>query len=64
MERDKTEKSLHIFEKQNIERDKLIAQMKQQFYDFEQQKLEFIESEEELAKLYHMGIVDDNGEYL
>ena len=38
--------------------------MRRQLYDFEQQKLEFIESEEKLAKLYHLGIVDNNGEYL
>ena len=38
--------------------------MRQQLKIFEQQKVEFIESEERLAKLYHMSIIDSNGEYL
>ena len=38
--------------------------MEQQLKDYELQKLDFIDSEEKLAKLYHMGIIDSNGEYL
>ena len=38
--------------------------MSQQLKIFEQQRVEFIESEERLAKLNHIGIIDSNGEYL
>ena len=38
--------------------------MKQQLRDFEEQKFEFIESEEKLCKLYHQGIIDSNEEFL
>ena len=38
--------------------------MRQQLKISEQQKVVFIESEERFAKLYHMGIIDLNGEYL
>ena len=38
--------------------------MRQQLKIFEQQRNEIIESEERLAKLYHMGIIDSNGKYL
>ena len=37
--------------------------MEQQLKDYEFQKLDFIDSEEKLAKLYHMGIIDSNGEF-
>ena len=38
--------------------------MRQQIKISEQQKVVLIESEERFAKLYHMGIIDFNGEYL
>ena len=64
MEHDEKEKTLVTLEKQNQQKDKIISEMKQQLRDFEEQKLEFIESEEKLCKLYHHGIIDSNREFL
>ena len=64
MERDDKEKSLVTLQKLNEQKDKAISKMEQQLKDYELQKLDLIDSEEKLAKLYHMGIIDSNGEYL
>ena len=64
MERDEKEKALTDLEKQNLQKDKIIDEMKQQLKDFEEQKLDYIDSTEKLSKLYHQGIIDSNGEYI
>ena len=51
-------------EKQISIKDREIQKMKNQIQEFEDQKLDFIHSQDKLDKLYQLGIIDSAGDYI
>ena len=64
MERDAQEKNLLAVEKEAKEKDKIIDDLSKQIRKFEEEKLDYHESQDKLAKLYTLGRIDSNGDPL
>ena len=61
MERDAQEKNLLAVEKEAKEKDKIIDDLSKQIRKFEEEKLNYHESQDKLEILYTFGIIDSNG---
>ena len=64
MEEDKAEIIVEEFRKSNIEKEKVISGLQEKLANFEKLKAEYLKDEERLEKLYAMGIIDHEGEYI
>ena len=47
-----------------LEKDKAIEQLKEQIEKFESLKMKYLDNEDKLHKLYEMGVIDNDGEYI
>ena len=62
IESDATEINFQKMKEKVKEKDKVIDELKDKIKQFEMMKLDYIESEEKLAKLYTHGIIDSLGD--
>ena len=51
-------------ESAEIEKDKAIDKSKEQIAKFESLKMKYLENEDKLHKLFNMGVIDSQGEYI
>ena len=63
-EKDKAEAIAEEFRKLNIKKEKVISGLQEKLTNFEKLKVEDLKDEERLEKLYEMGLIDNEGEYI
>ena len=64
MEEDKLDDKLEIIQKISNQKDKTISDLRSRIYEFEDQIQALLEDQDKLTRLYEMGIIDGNGEYI
>ena len=62
--RDHDMQTRNRLEKDNKLKERIIEELKEEVKEFEQQKFQFLKSEEKLAKLYTVGLIDSNGDVI
>ena len=64
MERDDKCNLVHSLENQLDRKDKVIKKMEDQIKEFEAEKIIYFETQEKLDKLYHLGVIDNAGDFI
>ena len=64
MERDEYDKNYNELEKDSKKKDKTIRDLIEKVVQFEEVKLKWDESQEKLGKLYELGVIDSQGDYI
>ena len=62
IESDANEKNFENSKEEAKKREQIIIELEEKIQQFEEMKLNYIESEEKLAKLYALGVIDNFGE--
>ena len=61
IEEDKVDENIISLKKMNIQKDQTIEELKGMISKFEHERLELMEDQDKLAKLYQMGVIDSKG---
>ena len=64
VEEENKERLIEGFESAQLEKDKAIEKLKEQITNFEKLKMKYLENEDKLQKLFDMGVIDNEGEYI
>ena len=64
VEEENKERLIEGFESAQLEKDKAIEKLKEQIAIFEKLKMKYLENEDKLQKLFDMGVIDNEGEYI
>ena len=64
VEEENKERFIEGFESAQLEKDKAIEKLKEQITNFEKLKMKYLENDDKLQKLFDMGVIDNEGEYI
>ena len=64
IEEDKDDGRITRLRKENEAKDEAVHNLKIKLQEFEQQRVELLENQDKLARLYEMGIIDSKGDYI
>ena len=62
IEENKNDEKVELLSKQNKQKEQTIEKLKEMIQKFELERLELIEDQDKLARLYELGVIDSKGE--